>query len=156
MYKPISFKPINPLIFMKKILIIVADFYKDIGQNLQQAAIEALNEAGYRHDIIVVPGCFELPSALSMVLASNRQYAGFIALGCVIKGETSHYDYVCGESARGLSQIAIEKKIALGFGVITANNKEQANARCQNNAKNYGTKAAKTCIEMLKIKESLA
>ncbi len=139
---------------MTKILILEARFYQEIGDNLANAAIAELEKADVDYERIQIPGCFEIPAALAMAVMSEK-YNGFIVLGCVIRGETSHYDYVCGESARGVNDIAISKKIALGYGIITAENHEQANVRADAGQKNIGGRATLACLSMVKIKEKL-
>ena len=139
---------------MKKLLIVQARFYEEIADNLTQAATDIIVKNGFEYEVIDVPGVFELPAAISMAIASQK-YSAYIALGCVIRGETTHYDYVCGESARGLNEIAIKHNAAIGYGVITAENREQANVRADKNKKNVGGKAANAAIEMLKLKEKM-
>lgn len=138
---------------MTKILIIQADFYKQIARDLCEGAQTILDEEHAEYEVISVPGCFEIPAALSMAIASEK-YSGFIALGCVIRGETTHYDYVCSECARGINQLAMQHKVAVGFGIITAENKEQALERANpGGKKNMGANAAKACLTMLNIKK---
>ena len=102
------------------VLIVEARFYPDIADELLKGAIQALDAAGAAHERLSVPGAFEIPAAIAMVLEGQRTqpssvaFDGFLALGCVISGETTHYDYVCGESARALMDLACQEKIALG------------------------------------------
>lgn len=138
---------------MKKILIIQADFYKDISKLLLDGALKKLENSDFEHEIITVPGAFEIPAVIAMA-EDTRRYAGYVALGCVIRGETSHYDYVCEESARGLNEIAIKLKTPIGYGIITTENKEQAIDRADPNKKDKGGFAARTCLEMIEIKDS--
>lgn len=133
---------------MLPILIIEARFYSDLADMLKHSAEEVLRAHNYSYETISVPGCFELPAAASMAISSAR-YSGIIALGCVIRGETSHYDVVCNETARGLNDLAIKNLFPLGFGVITAENKAQAYVRADSQQKDMGGKAAKACVEML-------
>lgn len=139
---------------MKKILIISAGFYKNYEKMLFDGATFELEKAGYKHKTIRVPGCFEIPAALSMAI-KNDEYDGYVALGCVIRGQTTHYDYVCGESARGINHLAMKYNVPVGFGIITAENDEQAFARADIKEKNVGGRAALACIEMLEIKKIL-
>jgi 6,7-dimethyl-8-ribityllumazine synthase len=136
---------------MQKILIIQAPYYKKISQMLLEGAINELQKNKLDFDVLDVPGALEIPTAISMV-NENKKYDGFVALGCVIRGETTHYDYVCQESAHGLSLLALNKHIAIGNGIITTENEQQAIARSDIKQKNKGGFAAKTCIEMIKIK----
>ncbi len=138
----------------RRVLILEARFYEDIADQLVAGAVAALDEAGAIHERISVPGAFELPAALAMAIDSGR-YHGFVALGCVIRGETSHYEHVCGECARGLATLAECHRIALGFGVVTAENREQAWERAATDRKNKGADAAQACLAMMAIRASL-
>jgi 6,7-dimethyl-8-ribityllumazine synthase len=95
-----------------------------------------------------VPGAFEIPGAIA--LAAGR-YDGFVALGCVIRGETTHYDYVCGESARGLMDLSVHKKVAIGYGIVTVNNVDQAWARAATDRGDKGGDAAHACLAMVAL-----
>jgi 6,7-dimethyl-8-ribityllumazine synthase len=139
---------------MKKILIIQALFYPHISKMLLDGALEEIKQKNYEYEIIDVPGVFEIPATISFA-KENRKYDGYVALGCVIRGKTTHYDYVCKESARGLNDLAIKEKLAIGYGIITVENEEQAIERADKNQKNKGGFAAKTCIEMIGIKTKL-
>ena len=139
---------------VQRVLILEARFYEDIADQLVAGAVGALDAAGTSHERISVPGAFELPAALAMSIDSRR-YDGFIALGCVIRGETSHYEHVCGECARGLAMLAERHRIALGFGVVTAENGEQAWERAATDRKNKGADAAQACLAMMAIRASL-
>lgn len=136
---------------MPKILIIEARFYEKIADELADAAMAELEKAGASYERLSVPGCFEIPAAIAMAIESE-QYDGYVALGCVIRGETTHYDYVCGESARGINELAMENN-AIGYGIITAENRDQAHVRSSAKQKNVGGRAAKACLEMLAIKQ---
>ena len=140
---------------MKKILIINADFYTEISNLLLEGAIEIINNSDYEYEVVRVPGAFEIPAVIAFAKDSNK-YDGYIALGCVIRGETTHYDYVCLESARGLNELAIKEKLAIGYGIITVENEEQAIARANPTKKDKGGFAANACLEMIKLKKSLA
>ncbi len=139
---------------MKKILIISAGFYEDYEKMLLDGAGAELEKAGVKHKTIKVPGCFEIPATIAMAI-KNGEYDGYVALGCVIRGQTTHYDYVCGESARGINHLAMKYNAAIGFGIITAENDEQAFARADVNGKNVGGRAAIACLTMINIKEKL-
>ena len=132
----------------KRVLIVEARFYNHIADALLQSAERVLTQASISYDVITVPGALEIPAAIKMAMASG-QYRGYVALGCVIRGETSHYDIVCNESARGVQQLAIEHSLAIGFGVITADNEDQAIERAKENEHNYGGRAAAACLTMM-------
>lgn len=139
---------------MPHIAIISATFYEDIAVALKAAAESELQSKRYSYEHFTIPGCFEAPAALS-IAAKSGEFDGYIILGCVIRGETSHYDYVCGESARGINELAIKKRLAVGYGIITAENREQAEVRADASQKNVGGRAAKACISMVKLKSAL-
>ena len=140
------------------ILIVEARFYESIADQLVEGAIESLEKAGYFYERIEVPGVFEVPAAIRMAICSleagysRKIYAGFLALGCVIRGETSHYDYVCRESARALMDLATISCVAMGFGILTCENMQQARVRADINQKNKGGEAARACLRMIDVK----
>ncbi len=140
------------------ILIVEARFYVDIADELARGAVAALEDAGATHERAAVPGAFEIPAAIRMAIRSldffggRRRYDGYIALGCVIRGETSHYDYVCGESARKLQDLACDYTLALGYGILTCENREQAWERARVDGRNKGGETARACLSMLDIK----
>lgn len=139
---------------MKKVLIIQSIFYKKIAKFLLEGATKELDRQNVRYEIITVPGAFEIPAAISMANKAKK-YTGYVALGCVIRGETTHYDYVCSESARGLNDLAIKKTLAIGNAILTTEDEEQAIRRSDPKQKNKGAVAANACVEMIKLKESL-
>ncbi len=136
---------------MTKILIVRAVFYQDLADMLLAGAAAELDKLGINYEVIDVPGCFEIPAAISMAVGTHN-YEAYIALGAVIKGETDHYDYVCAECARGINDLAMEYGIAIGFGVLTTQNQEQAIKRADPKQKNKGAEAAKAAFTMLNIK----
>ena len=135
-----------------RFLIVQADFYTDIAAAQQQGAVAALNKAGARYDIITVPGALEIPAAIALAAAQQPcQYDGFIALGCVIRGETTHYETVCADSSRGLMELAIHHHLAIGNGILTVENSEQAWARADMNQKDKGGDAARAAMRMAEL-----
>ena len=106
----------------------IAPYYRDIADELQRGAEAVASEAGATLDRVFVPGAFEIPAAIALA-ARTKTYDGFVALGCVVRGETSHYDYVCGESARGLMELSIRKRLAIGYGILTVDTIAQAEER---------------------------
>ncbi len=135
------------------LLVVRAPFYEDIIAELTRGAVQALEAAGVTYDIIDVPGAFEIPAAIAMAEASlSRSYEGYVALGCVIRGETSHYDYVCGESARALQELAFRDRLAIGFGILTCENGEQAWARASVDRKNKGAEVAHAALRMIELR----
>ncbi|MDC0399000.1 6,7-dimethyl-8-ribityllumazine synthase [Alphaproteobacteria bacterium] len=139
----------------KKVLIVDANFYEDLASELVRGAVAELEKMGISYERLSVPGALEIPSAISLVSQGNEAnlFAGYIALGCVIRGETSHYDIVCGESARGLSKLALDKNLAIGNGILTVDNWEQAWARASVLKKNKGRDAAIACLSLFEIKQ---
>ena len=133
------------------LLIVRAPYYEDITNELTQGAIHAVEAAGGTFDILDVPGAFEIPGAIAMA-AQTASYDGYIALGCVIRGETSHYDYVCGECARAIQDLAVQHHLAVGFGVLTVENRGQADARAARNQKNKGGEAAGAALAMIGLR----
>lgn len=141
------------------ILLIEGRFYEDISDELARGATEALEEAGASHDRITLPGALEIPQAFAYVAraglapfgAERWRYHGVIALGCVIRGETSHYDIVAGESARSLLDIATRHAIPLGNGILTVENEAQAWERASVTDGNKGRDAARACLRLVDV-----
>lgn len=136
---------------MQKILIVQAPYYQHISKMLLDGAIAELKKNGFDYEIIDVLGAFEIPTAIALAAKSN-QYEGYIALGCVIRGETTHYDYVCMESARGLNELGYKQGLAIGYGIVTCENEKQAIARSDVKQKDKGGFAALACLRMIEIK----
>jgi 6,7-dimethyl-8-ribityllumazine synthase len=136
-----------------KILIVEARFYEDIADELVKGASQVLDAAGAIYQRIAVPGALEIPAAIRFAADGNDGFDGYVALGCVIRGETSHYDYVCGESARGLQDLAICDRLAIGNGILTVENREQAWARCAVDKKNKGGTVAEAALRMIELKK---
>jgi len=140
-------------------LIIDSPYYAEISAELFAGATEALTAAGATYDRISVPGVLEIPAALSMatMAAENdgTDYAGFVVLGCVIRGETSHYDIVANESARMIMSMSVDELLAIGNGILTVNNESQAWARARRDQKNKGGVAAQAALQMAQLKRKL-
>ncbi len=133
-----------------RILIVEARFYEDISDMLLDGATSVLNDLSLSYDVVEVPGALEIPAAIAM---AADKYDAFIALGCVIRGETSHYETVCNESARGLMALSMVQKLPLANGILTCENKKQAIARADKTKKNKGASFAKAAIAMFEHKE---
>jgi 6,7-dimethyl-8-ribityllumazine synthase len=140
---------------MPKVLILEARFYNHIADGLLSGAVAALEAAGYGHDVIQLPGIYELPAALGLAVESGKtaHYAGFITLGCAIRGESDHYHFICGECFRGLSDIAVRHNLALGNGVLTVHNESQALRRSDPAQKDHGGQAARAVLRMIEVKK---
>lgn len=140
------------------ILIVEARYYEDIGEQLHRGAREVLEGADASHETLQVPGAFEIPAAVKIAVrsldffAGRRRPDGFVALGCVIRGETSHYDHICQESARGLQQLSLDYALAIGYGILTCETRDQAWERARVDGRNKGGEAAEACLRMLEIK----
>ncbi|WIM13675.1 6,7-dimethyl-8-ribityllumazine synthase [Enhydrobacter sp.] len=131
-----------------RILIVESRYYAEIADALLAGAEREIAKNGALAERVVVPGAFEIPGAIA--LAADR-YDGFVALGCVVRGETTHYDYVCGESARGLMDLAVRKKLAIGYGIVTVDTMEQARARAFTDRGDKGGDAAHACLAMVAL-----
>ncbi len=135
------------------VLIVEARYYEAINDNLLKGAIAEIESRGGTWEKLVVPGAFEVPGAIRFAHASaEKHYDAYVGLGCVIRGETSHYDHICTEVARGLMDLTLNYLIAVGFGVLTVENQDQAFARADPERKNKGKEAAKAALDMLEAK----
>ncbi|MHA6288508.1 6,7-dimethyl-8-ribityllumazine synthase [Maricaulis sp. CAU 1757] len=133
-----------------KLLIIAGAFYRDIADALIAGAEGAANAAGAAFDTVEVPGALEIPGAIVQAELAEAGYDGYVALGCVIRGETTHYDYVCGESARGLMDLNLEG-LAVGNGILTVENRAQALQRARD--KNKGADAANAALSLIALRD---
>ena len=137
----------------KRVLVVVAPFYRDIADMLTQGCVDRLIEAGVEAIVTEVPGALELPIAIR-IADEMEGYDGYVALGCVIRGETSHYDTVSNESARGIMELGIGAGLAIGNGILTVENMEQAQVRADPLQKNKGAGAADACIALMGMHDS--
>jgi 6,7-dimethyl-8-ribityllumazine synthase len=138
--------------------ICVADFYAELAERLLNGAVEAFAEAGVTPASVHehrVPGAFELPLAAKWC-AESGDFAGVACLGAVIRGETSHYDHVCAEAARGIQEAALSTGVPCAFGVITAETMDQALARAGGEKRDQGRDAARAVMRMALLRRSLA
>jgi 6,7-dimethyl-8-ribityllumazine synthase len=136
--------------------IVIGRFYEDLAQRLERGAREAFAQAGHEDvEIFEVPGAFELPLAASYAARSGR-FAGVACLGAVIRGETSHYDHVCAEAARGIQQVMLQTGVPCSFGVLTCETMEQALARSGGGKRDQGRHAAEAVLAMAALRERLA
>ena len=116
-----------------------------------------VHAAGVAFERLVVPGVFEIASAIRLVAGSRRGrgIGGYVALGCVIRGETDHYDHICREASHALMNLSIEDGLAVGFGILTCPTAEHARVRAAPNKKNKGAEAARACLGMMALKAKL-
>ena len=129
------------------VLVVRAPYYRAIVTGLSDGAARILAEAGATHETVDVAGAFERPQAIRLALGGSRRYDGFVALGCVIRGQTSHYDHICDVTLQGFMDVALEHRLALGTGLLTVETAAQAEARAQGpGGDNKGEEAAIACL----------
>lgn len=133
------------------ILIVEAPYYTHISELMLEGVTDALKDKA-TYDRITVAGALEIPSAIA-IYEATKKYDGFVALGCVIRGETTHYEIVSNESARGIMDLTISQKLAIGNGILTVENEDQALRRANMNALNKGGGAALACLDMIAHKQ---
>jgi 6,7-dimethyl-8-ribityllumazine synthase len=142
-----------------RVLIVEARFYDDIQDALLEGAIAELKSAGVTHEVLTVPGALEIPAAVAIALdaadSRGKPYDAVVALGCVVRGETIHFEIVSMESARALMKLAVARRMPLGNGIITVNTDEQAWARARAGELNKGGDAARAALAMVRIKRRL-
>ncbi len=140
------------------VLIVESRFYEDIADQLVQGAVAELETRNASYERAAVPGAFEIPAAIRFALRAmdfiggRRRYDAYVALGCVIRGETSHYDHICQESARGIANLALSHSLAIGYGVLTCETRDQAWARAAVDKGNRGGAAARAALRMVELK----
>jgi 6,7-dimethyl-8-ribityllumazine synthase len=143
-----------------RILVVEARYYDDIADMLLRGAKRVLRDAQAQFDIVTVPGALEIPGAIIIALdaaaSAERPYDGAVALGCVIRGETSHYDIVAGESARGLMDISLSLSMPVGNGILTVDTDAQAKARARPAGEDKGGGAARAALTLVRLKRNLA
>ena len=144
-----------------RILIVEARFYDDLADALLEGATQALTAFGAEYDVVTVPGALEIPAAISFALVGGEEggtaYDGFVALGCVIRGETAHFDFVCGSATDGLLRVQLDHGLPVGFGLVTCDTVAQAQARAELGADghNVGADAARAALEIAGLARSI-
>jgi len=144
-----------------QIMIVEARFYEDIADELMRGAAAALADAGASYERFPVPGVFEIPGAIQMAIRAldfttlRTRFDGYLALGCVIRGETNHHEIVAREAAAALQSLVRKYTLALGFGIVTADTREQALVRASAKQRDKGGAAARACLQMLDLKRQL-
>jgi 6,7-dimethyl-8-ribityllumazine synthase len=140
-------------------LIVEARFYDNISDELLRGATRVLDNAGARYDRVTVPGALEIPAAIAISVDAARRrrapYDGIIALGCVIRGETYHFEIVSSESARAMMDLAVKERLAIGNGILTVDNEAQARARARAEEGDKGGTAARAALTMVALKHTL-
>jgi 6,7-dimethyl-8-ribityllumazine synthase len=135
------------------ILIVEAPYYTHIAAMLREGTERALTDAGATFETIQVPGSFEIPGAIAMAAKAAGKFDGFVALGCVIRGETTHYDHICEATAHFLQVLAVEHGLAIGYGILTCENEAQALVRANPSGnRDHGGHAARACLAMIGVK----
>jgi 6,7-dimethyl-8-ribityllumazine synthase len=141
-------------------LIVEARFYDKISDELLQGATRVLDAAKARYDRVTVPGTLEIPAAIAISVDAARRrkasYDGVVALGCVIRGETHHFEIVANESARALMDLAVSERLPIGNGILTVENEAQAHARARVEEGDKGGDAARAALTMVALKHTLA
>ena len=139
------------------LLLVEAPYYTHIAALLREGAERAIAEAGATFETIEVPGAFEIPGAIGMG-AKSGNFDGFVALGCVIRGETSHYDHICESTADALQRLAVEQGVPIGYGILTCENEQQALVRATpgGNGRDKGGESVRACLAMVAVKRRFA
>lgn len=139
---------------MTHVLIVEARFHENIGDMLVRGAKQALDAAGATYEHVTVPGALEIPPVIGMA-AETKKFDAYVALGCVIRSDNYHFEVVCDESARGIGELGIKNKLAIGNGILTVENYEQAKVRANPEEKNRGASAVHAALSVLEIKRKL-
>jgi len=141
------------------ILIVEGRFYEHISDALLDGATAVLDAAGARFERITVPGALEIPAAIAFASRAGEgdadMYDGYVALGCVIRGETYHFEIVAGESARGLMELALHHGLCIGNGILTVDNEQQAIARATRDQLDKGGDAARACLALVNVRAKM-
>ena len=143
------------MLYKKKVLLVCSPYYKEITDNLILGASKVLQAKNIEYKILNVPGALEIAPAIKLVYEKSIEkpiFNGFVALGCVIRGETFHFELVSNQSAISLYDLSIKYSIPIGNGILTVENKNQAIVRSDPNKLNKGSGAAKACISLMNIK----
>ena len=131
------------------LLVLRAPYYRDVVEGLTRGAERILRQAGATFETLDVAGAFELPQALRMALRGSRRFDGYVALGCVVRGETDHYDHICRETISGLMAVALQFGLAMGQGILTVHRLDQAMARSGQDGHNKGAEAAAAALAQI-------
>src|SRR5690606_37101433 len=138
---------------MAHILVIEARYYTEIADQLLKGVDAEMKKANATYDVVTTTGAYELPATLGLALKSKKKYDGFVLLGCVIRGQTTHYDQILDAVFPKIVEMSVEHDLALGMGVLTCENKEQAEYRADAAKKNYGGAAARAALRMIELKK---
>jgi 6,7-dimethyl-8-ribityllumazine synthase len=133
------------------LLLVLGPYYAHIAALLRQGAERAIAAAGATCEIVEVPGAFELPPAIAFAARSAERFDGYVALGCVIRGETTHYDHICEETARALQDMGVRDGLAIGYGILTVENEAQALVRASPDGRDKGGEAVRACLALIDL-----
>lgn len=139
-----------------RLMVIQAPYYAEVVGGMLAGAQRVVDQVGGATEVVEVAGAFELPAALRMALAAPGHWDGFLLLGCVVKGETDHYDFICDAVCQGVMAISAETGVALGFGLLTVENLDQAMARSRDDGHNKGAEAAHAALGQIALKRRWA
>jgi 6,7-dimethyl-8-ribityllumazine synthase len=139
------------------LLLVEAPYYAHLAALLREGAERAVAAAGATCEIVTVPGAFEIPPAIALAAKAGGRFDGFVALGCVIRGETTHYDHICAETARSLQDLAVRDGLPVGYGILTVENEAQALVRAapaepQTGGRDKGGEAVRACLALVALK----
>ncbi len=138
------------------LLLVEAPYYAHLAALLRDGAQRAIAAAGATCEIVSVPGAFEIPAAIALGARSAQRFDGFVALGCVIRGETTHYDHICNETSRSLQDLMVRDGLALGFGILTCENEAQALVRASpaadHGGRDQGGRAVRACLALVELR----
>ncbi|EKV31592.1 6,7-dimethyl-8-ribityllumazine synthase [Caenispirillum salinarum AK4] len=144
-----------------RFLIVESRFYDDISDQLVKGAVQELTAQGAGYKRIIVPGILEIPAVIRFAVramelrATDTRFAGYVVLGCAIKGETDHYEHVCHQAIDGVQKLALQYSLAIGNGILTCRTREQALTRARVDEKNFGGKAAAAALRMIQVKREM-
>jgi 6,7-dimethyl-8-ribityllumazine synthase len=139
-----------------RVLIVEARFYSDLADELLKGANDVLTAFAAEVTVVTVPGALEIPAVIAMAEGGDAPFDGYVGLGCVIRGETWHFEIVANESARGLMDLAVGRSLAIGNGILTVEDEDQAWARARVSEGDKGGGAARACLEMIAVRRRLA
>lgn len=134
------------------LLLVEAPYYAHIAALLRQGAERAVAAAGASCEVASVPGAFEVPGAIAFAALAADRFDGFVALGCVIRGETTHYDHICAETARSLQDLMVRDGVAIGYGILTVENEAQALVRAAPDGRDKGGEAVRACLALVEMR----
>jgi len=139
------------------LLLVVAPYYAHLAAMLREGAERAVAAAGATCEIVTVPGAFEIPAAIALAAKTVGRFDGFVALGCVIRGQTTHYDHICAETARSLQDLMVRDGLAVGYGILTCENEAQALVRAapadsEKGGRDKGGESTRACLALIELK----